>query len=40
MIVGSIKISSVSGIEEKKGVTTVVMSPWAYHYGYVRIGCE
>ena len=32
----------VSGIEEKTGVTTVVVSPWVYHCGYVRIsvcGC-
>ena len=26
------------GIEEETGVTTVFMSPWVYHFGYVRIG--
>ena len=28
----------LSGIEEETGVTTVVVSPWEYHCGYVRIG--
>ena len=28
----------MSGIEEETSVTTVVVSPWVYHCGYVRIG--
>ena len=28
----------MSGIEEETGVTTVVISSWVYHCGYVFIG--